>query len=194
MLPNVSKLRTQPPDRPLDDQVIVNGDEDQFPSLNINRVNRGPLPNATRQNNEEENSSKSECQGKVQRIAGSFTGESSLVLREEEWMEDDEIVLETKQQESQSYKEALSPKSTKNKDKADKGKDEVWDGNLIFEDDTELRDGVKVEDSEGGVHIMFLEDEKRRLETRWENALIVKILGGNIGVHTAQEEDSDDVG
>ncbi|XP_028799751.1 uncharacterized protein LOC114755052 [Neltuma alba] len=57
----------------------------------------------------------------------------------------------------------------------------MWDGNLLFENEMELERGVKVTDTAMGPHIEFSEEERRRLEQKWQNTLIIKLLGGRLG-------------
>lgn len=56
-----------------------------------------------------------------------------------------------------------------------------------MEDDREMHMGVKVTDSEKGPHIEFDEKERRRLEQKWQNSLIIKLLGGSVSCNSGEQ-------
>lgn len=104
-------------------------------------------------------------------------------------MEDEELSPRSDNAKSPSYREVLKPKTTQEKQREERrNKEEVWDGSLLFIDYTDLKEGVKVRETEAGVVIEFSEDERRRLEEKWSNSLIIKLLGGSIGFMTMRRK------
>ncbi|XP_028797046.1 uncharacterized protein LOC114752466 [Neltuma alba] len=101
---------------------------------------------------------------------------------------DDEISSPTRKN-AISYRDILKPKNkTEEQKNRVKDQEEPWDRNLLYYEDEELTKGVKIVDTEKGPQIEFLEEEKRRLAKKWENTLIIKLLGGSTGFMQLQRK------
>ncbi|XP_028753112.1 uncharacterized protein LOC114712734 [Neltuma alba] len=120
--------------------------------------------------------------GKLQRKEGEFTGNISITPRDEDWMNTEECVEVPVQETILSYREVLKPRNDDREGSQRKEQqEEIWDGNLLLNNEQELFKGVSVKDSVAGPIIEFSEEERRRLAKRWEFSLIIKLLGGTMG-------------
>ncbi|XP_028758644.1 uncharacterized protein LOC114717599 [Neltuma alba] len=118
----------------------------------------------------------------MQRTARSFTGEVSLAQREEDWMLEEDGGMYPTQQLGISYREALKPRTKwEKKREQEREQEEQWDGNLLMLNAQELMEGVTITNTERGPRLDFFEKERRRMEMRWQDSLIIKLLGGTLG-------------
>lgn len=91
---------------------------------------------------------------KIQKVKGTFSGESQCEKRVEQ------------REKHRSYKEALNP----NVSYEDGGKERVreaeefWDGSLLSNNEADMAKGVSVSEVNGGLCIDFSEEENLRLE------------------------------
>lgn len=119
---------------------------------------------------------------KALKTHGTFSGEKQVERRVEDWMHDDPLEDPHGHQAKPSYRDILKPKSPEGLTRGQmKVPEEVWDGSLLDDGNPTLLEGVTVTDTTAGPIIEFTENERRRLESKWSQSLIIKLLGTTIG-------------
>lgn len=184
MIPREGQPRTRPPDRPpestgggvplqmpLPEQPVVAADSNE---VLVEDVSEDTL----------------EDSAKEQRCQGSFSGDSLLKAREEEWMVEETPMPEqpkaplrgAPRMPFMSYGEALKPTAKTSRPLPNNEyMEEEWDGNLVNSNKQDMLEGVTIRETNLGLEIEFSEKEKERLEKKWGQSLIIKLLGGSLG-------------
>ena len=81
-----------------------------------------------------------------------------------------------------SYRDVVKPKSRcTEEDEQEYVEDDDWDGCLVTSKLEEMARGITVKETEEGLHINFSEEERKRMGRKWQNSLIIKLLGGSVG-------------
>lgn len=166
-------FRKLPPDRTPADM-----EKDQPSTDEIERNSRA-MPRVPEMVNREDGDM---ARGKVQKKDGGFSGDTSMNPREEPWMNSGGTEpSERPKSPPKSYKEAVKPNNPREDEGDNEWMYDDWDGSLDFNNTEEVKRGVVVEETEQGIHITFSDDEKRRLNKKWQTTLIIKLLGGSLG-------------
>lgn len=137
---------------------------------------------------------------KERKCDGDYSGDILLPPREETWMDDDAPLPHRQKTTPESprlrppmsYRDAVKPSrpprdagkmpsSDLDHHPASETLEDDWDGNLVNSNKQDMMTGVTVKESSLGLEIEFSEVEKSRLEKKWGQSLIIKLLGGTLG-------------
>lgn len=97
---------------------------------------------------------------------GDFSGEGSLIPKEEEWMGEENVPRKT-------YAQLLS--------QGDSMEEEGFQGNKRDQKEDSDNDYIVEFGSKGHPNIIISKEEKERLARPWKKTLIVKLLGKKLG-------------